>query len=71
MFAGFKSRGPIRRLPSDTELYAIRVADQGEYELTDKELRTLRSRIYAINRDGICRYRTMREGPYVHVWRIK
>lgn len=72
MFANLgKRRGPVRHMPSDAELQAIQRADHGEYELSDKETRTLRSRIYAINKDGICKYRTQREGPYLMVWRIR
>lgn len=52
----------IERLP---------VARSGEYELSEKETRTLRSRLYAINKDGIRKYRTMRDGPLVIVWRLK
>lgn len=72
MFANLGRRHkPLRRSPSDAELQAINVADRGEYELNDKETQRLRGRIYAINKDGICRYRTVREGPYLMVWRIK
>lgn len=58
-------------LPSLKEIERLSVAKHGEYELSDKETRTLRSRIYAINKDGIRRYRTMRDAPYTYVWRLK
>jgi hypothetical protein len=71
MFANLGRKRARHHMPSDAELQAIQRADHGEYELSDKETRTLRSRIYAINKDGICKYRTQREGPYLMVWRIK
>jgi hypothetical protein len=55
----------------DRAIQAIRVVPIVEFELSDKELRKLRSHLYAVNRDGIRRYRTLREGPIVLVWRIK
>lgn len=58
-------------LPTIKEIEQLRVAKHGEYELTDKETRTLRSRLYAINKDGIRKYRTMRDAPYIYVWRLK
>jgi hypothetical protein len=42
-----------------------------EFELSDKELRQLRTHLYKVNRDGIRRYRTLREDRVVLVWRIK
>ena len=66
---------PLRRaqkgMPTEAQLASIPRAHAGEYELTDKEVKTLRSRIYAINKDGICGYRTLRQGPYLMVWRVK
>jgi hypothetical protein len=50
---------------------AIRVVPITEFELSDKELRQMRAHLYAVNRDGIRKYRTMKEGPIVLVWRIK
>lgn len=58
-------------IPSQKQIEAIPLSRAGEFELTDKETRTLRSRLYAINRDGIRKYRTQREAPYTMVWRIK
>jgi hypothetical protein len=73
MFGGLGKRraGPLRRMPTEAELAAIERADCGEYELSDKETKLLRSRIYAINKDGICKYRTIRDGTLLMVWRIK
>lgn len=58
------------RLPSEQELASIPAAIGAEFDLSEKEIRTLRSHIYKINHDGIRRYRTMREGSLVLVWRI-
>ncbi len=58
-------------IPSLAEIELVPLSRGAEYELTDKETKTLRSRIYAINRDGIRRYRTMREGAITTVWRVK
>lgn len=58
-------------IPSLAEIERIPKARCGEFELNDKEAKTLRSRLYAINKDGLRRYRTMRDGPYIVVWRMK
>lgn len=50
---------------------AIRLVPITEFELSEKELRQLRSHLYKVNRDGIRRYRTLKEGNIVLVWRIK
>ncbi len=63
-------RTRFKHIPSLLEIQAIPTIPVTEFELTDKETRTLRSRLYAINRDGICRYRTLREGNITLVWRI-
>lgn len=64
-------RRRLYRLPTNDELANIKLVDITEFELSDKELRQLRTHLYAINRDGIRRYRTLREGTVVLVWRIK
>lgn len=58
-------------MPNQDQIDAIPLSRAGEFELTERETRTLRSRLYAINRDGIRKYRTQREAPYTMVWRIK
>lgn len=58
-------------LPTLKDIERLRIAVHGEYELSDKETQTLRSRLYAINKDGIRRYRTLRVAPYLYVWRLK
>jgi hypothetical protein len=55
----------------DAAVKAIRVVPITEFELSERELRKLRTHLYAINRDGIRRYRTLREGDIVLVWRIR
>jgi len=64
-------RRRYNRLPTEQELSSIPAAVGAEFELNEKETRQLRTHIYAINRDGIRRYRTMREGALILVWRIK
>lgn len=49
----------------------IRPADCGEFEVPDKEADRIRRFLYGINKDGIRRYRTLREGRYLRIWRIK
>lgn len=56
---------------NDAAVQAIKVVPITEFELSDKELRQLRSHLYAVNRDGVRRYRTLREDRVVLVWRIK
>lgn len=59
------------KVPTADELAQIPLASAGEFELSEKEASTMRREIYRINRDAIRRYRTMRDGPYIMVWRIK
>ena len=51
----------MRRMPTDTELLAIPVAQAGEFELTEREIAKLRRRLYGLNKDNAAgwRYRTM------------
>lgn len=49
---------------------SLRKANTLELELNDKETRTLRARLYAINKDGIRKYRTIRERGMLAIWRI-
>ena len=60
-------------LPTDADLFRIPLARAGEYELTDAETRTLRSRIYAINKNHVhgWRWRTLRNDRLLLVWRVK
>lgn len=58
-------------VPTQAQIDAIRLTRGSEFELNEREAKVLRSRLYAINKDGIRRYRTMREGQYIIVWRIQ
>lgn len=65
------NRRRYTRLPTAGELDAIPAAVGAEFDLHEREVGVLRRHLYAINRDGIRRFRTMREGSLVLVWRIK
>lgn len=60
-------------MPSEADILRIPLAKAGEYDLTDKEVKTLRGRLYSINKHNVAgfRYRTMREGRLLMVWRIR
>ena len=49
----------------------IPLSTSGEFDLNDREAKAARRFIYSVNRDGIRRYRTQREGRLLFVWRIK
>ncbi len=52
-------------------LYAIPTSTAGEFEVSDKKAKQMRKLIYGVNKDGIRRYRTMRDGRLLQIWRIK
>lgn len=58
-------------IPSEAQLDSIPLARAGEFELSDREVKQTRQRIYARNRDGTKCYRTIRAGGLLMVWRIK
>ena len=60
-----------QRQPSIYQLEHLPIARCGEFELNDFEARQTRRLIYSINKQGKFRYRTLREGRYLQVWRIK
>jgi hypothetical protein len=62
---------PARGMPSVTDLHSLPIARSGEFELSDKETKQTRRLIYSINKQGKFRYRTMREGRFLQVWRLK
>lgn len=64
-------RKSYKRFPTDDEINNIPVAALAEFELSERECAKLRRHLYAVNRDGIRRYRTLREHKYLLVWRIK
>lgn len=43
---------PIRVMPTERDIHTIPLARAGEYELSEKECKTLRSRIYALNKNN-------------------
>lgn len=69
------ARLPVRAstMPTDNDILAIPKAKTGECQLSDAEMKKLRTRIYALNKDNAAnrRWRTMREGDLLIVWRIK
>lgn len=64
-------RPRYRQLPTGAQIDSIPLVDVVEFELSDKETARLRAHLYAINKDGIRRFRTLRENNVVLVWRIK
>ena len=60
-------------IPNDSDIINIPLARAGEYELSDREIKTVRSRVYALNKHNAARWRwrTMREGNILLIWRIK
>lgn len=63
----------VVNLPTDQEIMKIPLARHVEWDLTDKEAQRVRSRIYGINKHNAAnrRYRTMRDGSLLLVWRIR
>lgn len=60
-------------VPSNQELRSIPLARAGEYDLTDRECRILRSRVYSLNKNNAAgwRWRTSLVGGVLLVWRIR
>lgn len=59
------------RPPTKLEIDEIGRAPVAEFDLKEKEIRDLRAELYKINHDKIRRYRTVKEGNILLVWRIK
>lgn len=59
--------------PTLASVVQIPRASQGEYDLSRGEIETLRRRIYDINKHNVVgfRFKTMREGNLLMVWRVK
>lgn len=68
---GFKAPEPVRPSATIRGVLAIPLSTHGEFELTDTETAKFRRLIYGINKDAIRRYRTMRDGKLLMVWRIR
>lgn len=62
---------PGSRVPSVGVLTSMPIAYGSEFELNDREVAQTRRLIYSINGQGRFRYRTMREGAYLQIWRIR
>lgn len=62
----------VTQMPTDADLGLIPLSRAGEFELSDRECKRLRSRIYKLNRHNAAgrRWRTMKNGPILMVWRI-
>jgi len=59
-------------MPSLEQLLNIKLADTHEFELTDKETKATRARIYALNRENDAyRWRTIREFPLLLIWKLR
>jgi len=60
-------------MPTEDTILSIPLARSGEYELTNHEIKVLRSRVYALNKNHVhgWRWRTLREGRNLLVWRVK
>lgn len=61
-----------RYIPSNNDLLNISLSKATEYEVNMKECKTIRSRIYSINKNNAAnrRYRTLYERGILMVWRI-
>lgn len=59
-------------MPSEDDLFRIPLARAGEYDLSDQECKRVRSRIYSLNKDNAAgrRWRTLRQGTLLMVWRV-
>lgn len=72
MFGSKKRPTVFRHVPNDSELMSLPMIHPGEFELNDKEIKQLRSRVYALNKDNaLFRFRTMKEAPLLFVWRLE
>jgi len=60
-------------MPTREAILSITKAQAGEYELSDRECKQLRAQIYSINKENVVgmRFRTLREGGLLLVWRIR
>ena len=60
------------RIPSLDALHSIPIAHSEEYELNDKEVMSLRRKLYDINKNSVAyRFRTLREAPMLMVWKLR
>lgn len=67
-----RSSRPLKRLPTDAELMAIPLIEPGIFELTDKETKQLRARLYALNKNNTTwKWGSRRYAPLLVVWRLR
>lgn len=61
------------RTPTDDRILSIPLARCGEFDLNTQEMERTRRLIYSLNKSHVkgWRWRTMREGDLLLVWRIK
>lgn len=64
---------PSNVVPNTADLQRIPLAKAGEYCLSEKEVKDLRRHIYSLNKSHVhgWRWRTLREGDLLMVWRVK
>ena len=62
---------PVRGVPTVDQINSIPLAAPGVFELSDAECRRTRAFLYSINKDGIRKFRTVREAPFLFVIRWK
>lgn len=55
---------------SASTLDKIVPANMAEFELNEKEVAEARREIYRINKDAVRKFRTMRDGTLLLIWRI-
>jgi hypothetical protein len=60
-------------IPTDDRILSIPLARCGEFDLNTKDMERTRRLIYSLNKSHVkgWRWRTMREGDLLLVWRIK
>lgn len=69
--SGSTREAVVRPTATVEGLLAIPLATMGEFEMREDEIARFRRLAYSINKDGIRRYRTLRDGRLLMVWRIK
>lgn len=63
----------MKTTPTVEQLYALPVAERGEYLLTAAEIQTLRSRIYSLHKDNAAGFRWITRviDGCLMIWRVK
>lgn len=63
-----RSKGFVR---SAEFMETVPIAGRHDFDLKDKEMKSARSFIYGLNREGRMRFMTRWDKPILMVWRIK